>query len=179
VTLVNGGIESAVGPPGRRTASALLTATVLLPIGACGTSAQNDARDKMNEHIDNVAAETADWAEREAGAGALPDTRQVLERLVTTVNANARELGSEVRASEPDGTGQLGEVRVALEGSGSNWLWSQDEALYVFCARFALTRQPGRPREVSAKLFDCPPDAVPSGWNPTGRSLPVPTGSPS
>ncbi|MFG3554805.1 hypothetical protein ACGGAQ_10455 [Micromonospora sp. NPDC047557] len=176
MTPANGGIESAVGPPGRRAASALLTATVLLPLGACGTSAQDDARDELNEHIGQVAADATDWAEHETGAGGLPDTRQILDRVVTTVDANARSLGSEVRVPDPDGTGQLGEVRVALEGSGSNWLWSQDEALYVFCARFTVSRQPGRPREVSAKLFDCPPDAVPSGWDPTGPSVPTPTG---
>ncbi|MFI6258843.1 hypothetical protein ACIBCL_22445 [Micromonospora zamorensis] len=180
MTPINGGIESAVGPPGRRrTASALLTASVLLPLAACGTNGQSDARDELSERIDTVAAETAHWAERKTGGGSLPDTRQVLTHVVTIVDANARDLGTEIRVIEPDGTGQLGEARVALEGKSSGWLWPQVEDIYIFCARFTVTRQPGRPRDVSGKLFDCPPDAVPSGWNPTGRSLPVPTGSPS
>ncbi|MEU8331579.1 hypothetical protein [Micromonospora sp. NPDC048839] len=188
MTPVNGGIASAVGPPGRRrTASALLAASVLLPLGACGTDGQSEARDELSERIDTVAAETTRWAERKTGGGRLPDTRQVLRHVVTTVDANARDLGTEIRVIEPDGTGQLGEARVALEGRSSGWLWPQVESTYVFCARFTVTRQPGRPRDVSAKLFDCPPGAVPSGWNPTDPpgwiptdpSLPVPTGSPS
>ncbi|MEV6812523.1 hypothetical protein [Micromonospora sp. NPDC051296] len=159
----------------RRVTVALLSTVTLLATGGCVDSADEDAREKMTAHIDQVAADTTEWAQQAPGGP--PGIPEILEHIVANVQANARELSSDVRNPDAEGTGSLGEVQLALEGSGSGWLWSQDQALYVFCARFEVTRSPGQPRKVSAELFDCPPDAVPSGWRPTAPATPA--GTPS
>ncbi|MEV2238810.1 hypothetical protein [Micromonospora sp. NPDC049891] len=161
----------------RRHATAALLTAILLMTSGCVDSAHDDARDSVTAHIEQVAIDATEWAQQDQASGSPSGTRDVLDRVVATVHANARELSSDVRNSDPEGTGSLGEVRLVLEGTGSGWLWSQAEALYIFCARFELTRSPGQPRIVSAELFDCPPGAVPSGWRPTAPTTPVATPS--
>ncbi|WP_431973950.1 hypothetical protein [Micromonospora haikouensis] len=156
----------------------MLSLVVVLTAGGCADSAQEDARKSTTAHIEQVAADAADWARRDGEAGRPPDTRDVLRYIVASAQLSARELDSEVHTPDADGTGLLGEVRLVLEGQGSSWLWSQDQAPYIFCARFQVTRQPDQPRDVSATLFPCPPDAVPSGWTPTGPAA-APTTTPS
>ncbi|MBX7265758.1 hypothetical protein KIF24_06775 [Micromonospora sp. Llam7] len=161
----------------RRPTAALLSGAVLLSSGGCVDSAAENAREEITAHIDQVAADTTEWAQSDRASGDPPGIRDILDHIVATLDANARELGADVRNSDVEGTGSLGEVQVALEGTGSGWLWSQDQARYVFCARFEVTRSPGQPRKVSAEIVDCPPGAVPSGWNPTGPATPATTPS--
>ncbi|NGM15627.1 hypothetical protein O3597_03920 [Verrucosispora sp. WMMA2044] len=150
---------------------------VLLITSGCVDSAHEDARGSITAHIEQVAADATEWARQDQTSGSPSGTREILDRIVATVHANARELSSDVTEPDVDGIGSLGEVRLVLEGTGSGWLWSQVEALYIFCARFEVTRSPGQPRIVSAELFDCPPDAVPSGWRPTAPAAPSATSS--
>jgi hypothetical protein len=161
----------------RRPSAALSSAAILMLASGCVASADQDAREKITTHIDKVAVDATEWAQQDQSPGVPPGVQDVLMHIVAIVHANARELGSEVRNSDPDGTGSLGEVRLVLEGTGSGWLWPQDQDLYIFCARFVVTRASGQPRTVSAHLVDCPPDALPSEWLPTAPATPVRTPS--